>query len=95
MKRNGASASDDWKRRKGMARVYWGMMECRERFTHRLFTDEFTVKSEVKRTGSDGLPLIQYHPIMAGRSEFANVSLTLFIRVVHRNHFTLHRQIVR
>ena len=60
-----------------------------------LFTDVFTVKSEVRRTGSDELALIQYHAIMAGSSKFANVALTLFILVVHRNHFTPHRQIIR
>ena len=62
--------------------------------SHRLFTDVFMVKSEVERTGSDGLASIQYHAIMAGSSKFVNISLTLFIWVVHRNpHFTLYRQI--
>ena len=35
-------------------------------FTHRLFTDVFMIKSEVRRTGSVRLALIQYHAIMAG-----------------------------
>ena len=54
-------------------RVYWSVMECREVFSHRLFTDVFMVKSEVGGTMIDGLALIQYHAIMAGSSKFANM----------------------
>ena len=44
------------------------MMECGAVFIVRLFTDVFMVKSEVRRSGSSGLALIQYHAIMAGSS---------------------------
>lgn len=33
----------------------------------------FVASSEVRGTGSDGLALIQYHAIMAGSAEFANM----------------------
>ena len=69
-------------------RVWWSAENC-------LPIDVFMVNNQVRRTGSDGLALMQYHAIMAGNSKFVNISLTLFIRVVHRNHFTLHRQIIR
>ena len=70
MRRNGASISNVRKGRKGMARVYWSMIEV---FTHRLTTDVLMARTEVRGTGSDGRALMQYQAAMVGSSKFANM----------------------
>ena len=42
-------------------------------FTHRLTTDFFMAKSEVRGTGSNGRALMQYQAAMAGSSRFSNM----------------------